>query len=453
MTSRQLIALVVGVAVGTAIAMLVPEAWIVAPPGDPHAGQSDEIWACPMLCVKRTEPGRCPVCGMELERIEDQGDQLILDRVQAKRIGLETAKVERRPLNRHIRTVGAVDYNERHVKRISAWVGGRIDRLYADHTFVDVRAGDHVMQLYSPQLFSAQREHLEAVGQQRQLTRRKLELLGMNAAQIDALESRGTANEQVDINSPISGQVIKLQAAEGQYVEVGDPLYVVADTSTLWLRLDAYEQDLPWIAVGQHVEARLTAMPGHTFPGTVSLVEGIVDSRTRTVKVRLTIDNAAGLLKPGMFAEVTISAALGADGRAVRPSLEGRYHCYMHPDQRSAEPGTCSQCGMRLELDVGAAKHAGNSPPILAVPRSAVLATGERQLVYVEAKSNVFEPRVVRVGTRSGTWLHVLSGLAEGDVVVTHGHFLMDSQMQLTGRPSLLNTTPSAPPAASGHSH
>ncbi len=452
MSGRRWVALVIGVIVGAAIAMALPETWLVANPVHSGAG-SHEIWACPMLCVKRTEPGRCPVCGMDLERIEDHGDALVIDKVQARRIGLETAKVERRRLSRRIRTVGAVDYNERHIKRISAWVAGRIDRLYADHTYVDVRRDDHVMQLYSPELFAAQREHLVAGGGQRTLTRRKLELLGMSADQISALEASGVASERVDINSPISGQVIKLQASEGQYVTVGDPLYTVADISTLWLRLDAYEQDLPWIAVGQQVEARITAVPGRLFPGTVSFVEGVVDQRTRTTKVRLTIDNAAGLLKPGMFADVTIHAGLGSDGRVIEPSLDGRYHCYMHIDQRSAEPGTCSLCGMRLELDVNASDPTATAPGVLAVPHSAVLATGERQLVYVETQPSVFQPRVVQLGARSGAWHHILGGLAAGDVVVTHGHFLMDSQMQLTGRTSLLNPTPSAPEPARVHEH
>lgn len=425
-----------GLAVGVAVALLVPRSWLLAPQ-DEHEHASSEIWACPMLCVKRDGPGTCPVCGMDLEKLEDTGDAVVLSQEQARMIGLETARVERRVLKRRLRTVGIIDYNERHVRTISAWVAGRIDRLYADSTWSDVRKDDHVLQLYSPELFAAQQELL-AGGSTRDAARRKLELMGMSEAQIVGLQAAGKASEWIDILSPISGKVIALKVTEGSYVEKGQPLYTVADFSTFWLRLDAYEQDLSWIAPGQSVEVTLDALPGQTFPGTVSFIEGIVDPRTRTTKVRVTVDNRARLLKPGMYADVAIQATLAEGGRALQPSLDGRYRCYMHPEERSDGPGACPICEMPMEL-ITHEHPRREASPLLAVLRTAVLSTGERHVVYVMTRLNAFELRVIRVGARAGDYVHVLEGLEEGEQVATRGAFLVDSQMQLTGRPSLVN--------------
>ncbi len=446
---RLAIVVFVGLAVGSGATMLVPAAWLLAPPAE-TAGESDEVWACPMLCVKRSKPGKCPVCGMTLERFEDTGRTITLSNEQKAMIGLKTAKVERRVLHRRIRTVGTIDYNERHVKTISAWVGGRIDKLFADHTYVEVRKDDHVMQLYSPQLFAAQREYLSGGGL-KNAARRKLELLGMRPSQLEALDKSGQASEHIEILSPISGKVIALKVTEGTYVKIGTPLYTVADFDNFWLRFDAFEEDLPWIVIGQPVEVGLDALPGKTFEGTVSFIEGIVDPVTHTTKVRVTVNNADGVLKPGMLANVTIATELDSDGNAVRPPLTGRFTCYMHEHIRSDKPGKCPLCGMTLELSTDSGRPADHKGGVIAVPTVAVLGTGERHLVYVMTSNNHFEPREVRVGVRAGPWTHVLAGLEAGDTVATAGAFLLDSQMQLTGKPSLLS--PGGSSVGGGHEH
>ncbi|MFT5430826.1 MAG: Cu(I)/Ag(I) efflux system membrane fusion protein [Myxococcota bacterium] len=437
-----------GIVVGVAGALMVPQQWLIAETDS--ATRSGEIWACPMLCVKLSAPGDCPVCGMTLEKLETGGKQLHMTEDQGRMIGLRTAIIESRLLQRRIRTVGQLDYNERRVRTISAWVAGRIDRLYADHTYAEVRADDHVMLLYSPELYAAQQELL-AGGSLRASARRKLELLGMRSSQIDAVATSGKARESIEIRSPISGRVIDLKVREGQYVKVGTPLYTVADFGSFWLRFHAYEEDLPWVAVGQRVEVSLDARPGQVFEGTVSFIEGIVDTNTRTTQVRVTVDNPGGVLKPGMAANVTIVAGLGTDGGAVRPPLKGRYGCYMHPSVHADRPGECPICDMALELRP---THEGSEAqaPVLAVPRAAVLSTGERHLVYLQAKhgaggDRAFELREVQIGHRAGEYFQVLSGLEAGDVVATDGAMLIDSQMQLTGRPSLFSVGDSAAPA------
>lgn len=427
---------------GVGLVAALPAEWLlVADHGAGH-GVHQEVWACPMLCVKRDGPGLCPVCGMQLELIADGRDGAVLSRRQAGLIGLQTVQAERRPLFRELRTVGTLDFNQRRVKTISAWVAGRIERLYADSTYTEVRQDDHVLRLYSPELYATQRELL--AGGASRVARRKLELLGLRPRQLDELLRTRQASEHVDILSPLSGRITELRVSEGQYVQVGTPLCTVADYSSLWLRFDAYEEDLPWIAVGQAVEVSLDAQPG-SFAGTVSFLEGVVDSVTRTTKVRVTVDNSAGGLLPGMFARVRLRAALGPDGSAQGPSLAGRFVCYMHPEQRADTPGSCPICGMAFELAVARSPVSPEERPAdpgghrwLALPREAVLSTGERHVVYRQASPGRFELRVVEVGVRAGEWLQILGGLQEGDTVVRRGAFLIDSQRQLSGLPSLL---------------
>lgn len=438
-----------GLIIGIVGAMLIPESWIIAPP-DQAAGETGEVWACPMLCVKKDKPGTCPVCGMDLEKLEDTGDAVVVDHEQEAMIGLETATAEQRPLNKTIRTFGEIHYNERRVRTISAWVDGRIERLYADHTYADVRAGDHVLQLYSPGLYSAQ-EELLAGGTTREAARKKLSLLGLSEAQILALEKTGKASEFVDILSPITGKVIDLKVTQGAYVKEGAALYTVADFSSFWLRFDAYEADLPWLALGQHVEISLDAVPGRVFEGSVSFIEGVVQPRTRTTKVRVTVDNADLLLRPGMFANVAVKARIGTDGLVSRPTLAGRYRCYMHPAERSEHPGVCPICGMDLELVTHEHAAAAENPTVLAVPESAILSTGTRHVVYLRTKPGRYELREVRVGVRADGFVHIQNGLEDGDVVATRGNFLLDSQMQLTGKPSLF--VPGGGAGGGGHVH
>ena len=453
---------------GGATFAILPRAWLFieeAPGTHPDVDKPREVWACPMLCVRLDGPGTCPVCGMDLEQLKDTGDVLTLNERERRLIDLQTVPVTRQVLNHSIRTFGQVDFNQRRVERISAWVSGRITRLYADTRHTEVREGDHLFEIYSPELFAAQSEYLAARsaggGLGRRLvasSREKLLLYGLTQAQLTALERSGRPQHKTVVHSPATGRIFEVHLREGDYVKGGTPLYTIADTSTFWLQLDAYEADLVWLAEGQAVEVTLESAPGEVFPGTLEFIEKAVDPVTRTVNVRVVLGNHDDLLKPGMFATVLIHATLGADGRAARPGLAGQYRCYMHPEVHLDAPGDCPICGMAVDL-LGPSKGPSASaaqPRILAVARSAVLDTGKRQLVYVmvsppqwekrgekwvEIAPAEFEARQVQLGARAGDWVAVVSGLREGERVVTRGNFLIDSQMELLGKPSLLHAT------------
>lgn len=461
---------VVGFLAGMAVFGLMPSSWLFISEEEHahHGGEKEnEVWACPMLCVKLDGPGTCPVCGMDLEKLEDTGDALVLNERERRLIHLETSPVERQVLSRELRSFGKLTFNQRRVERISAWVPGRITRLFADTLYTDVRVGDHLFEIYSPELFAAQTEYLAArrrgSGGLEASAREKLLLFGLSEAQIAELDASGEAHHTTIINAPASGTIFELARREGDYVKEGTPIYTIADYSTLWLLFDAYESDLPWIAQGQAVDVTLDAWPGRVFEGTVEFIEKAVDERSRTVKVRVVLDNPNWALKPGMFANVRIHATLGADGRALKPGLEGRYTCYMHPEVRLDQPGKCPICGMPVELHADSGEDAvpQGPPKLLSIPRSAVLDTGERQLVYVmttppqweqrgedwvEIAGAEYEARAVKLGPRAGEHVAVVQGLKEGERVVTRGNFLIDSQLELLGKPSLLHPEGSAAP-------
>jgi Cu(I)/Ag(I) efflux system membrane fusion protein len=346
---------------------------------------------------------------------------------------------------------------------------GRITRLFADTTFTEVRAGDHLFEIYSPQLLEVQNDYLTAVknrsrgGFEKQLyesTRKKLLLYGLRPSQLRAIEAAGKPSDLIIIRAPKSGTIFERHLSEGDYVKEGSPLYTIADYSTLWLFFDAYETDLPWIAVGQKVTLTLDAQPGRVYAGLVEFINPVVDEQTRTTKVRVVLDNPSLTLKAGMFANVEIVAQLAADGTAAAPTLAGRYGCYMHPEVHLDSPGRCPICGMRVELRASDDdEQANEARPVLTIPRSAVLDTGARQLVYVmsqppkwekhgedwvEVAAAEFESREVTLGAYAGQDVMVGDGLREGEIVVTRGNFLIDSQMELLGKPSLLHAEGSA---------
>lgn len=462
-----------GLALGLGVFAVLPRAWLFVDAPVHAAGEAEapkEVWACPMMCVRLEGPGECPVCGMDLELIRDTGDAVELDERERRMIDLQTTPAARRVLTHELRATGEVTLDQRRVARITAWVPGRITRLFADTQWTEVRKGDHLFELYSPELLAAQAEYLAAWrsaqsgGYGRDVlrsSRDKLLLYGLLDGQIDALEQAGRPSERVVIHAPSSGTIVELLPREGDWLMEGGALYTIADYDLLWLLFDATERDLPWIAPGQDVEVSLAAWPGRVFTGAVEFVHAAVDSTTRTTKVRVVLDNRDRLLKPGMWGDVTIRAALGADGGAVKPP-GGRWTCYMHPEVRNDAPGKCPVCGMPLEERP--ADGESEAPALVAVPATAVLRTGERALVYVmtrpprwekgggewvEVEPAAFMGREVRIGPRAGEWLPVLEGLEEGERVVTRGAFLIDSQMELLGKVSLLH--PEGGASASGH--
>jgi Cu(I)/Ag(I) efflux system membrane fusion protein len=257
------------------------------------AKQQTQLWTCSMHPqIKLPKPGKCPICGMDLIPVEagdDEGEgmrELSVSEHSAKLMEIETVPVERKFVSAEIRMVGKVDYDETRVSYITAWVPGRLDRLFVDYTGVPVRRGDHMVYLYSPELLIAQEELLQAIEAVKKLgasdvsiiretskatvtaVREKLRLWGLTSKQIAKIEKRGKASDHMTIYSPSSGIVIHKNAQEGMYVNTGTKIYTIADLSQVWVRLDAYESDLIWLRYGHHVEFTTESYPGEVFKGT-----------------------------------------------------------------------------------------------------------------------------------------------------------------------------------------
>lgn len=377
-----------------------------------------ELWTCSMHPqIRQPKPGLCPICDMDLIPVETDSAmemeprQLTLSPAARALAEIVVAPVERRFVPVELRMVGKVQFDETRLAYIAPRVPGRIDRLYANYTGMAVKSGDPLADLYSPDLVSAQQELLQALKAPSGVAlldavRERLRLWGLTAEQIAGIERSGEVRDHVTFYSPIGGVVVEKEAREGQYVETGTRLFTVADLTQVWVQLDAYESDLSWVRDGQAVEFEAEAYPGETFGGTVVFIDPVLDPMTRTVKVRVNVPNEDGRLKPGMFVRAILHAGLTETG----------------------------------------------NPPLI-IPASAPLFTGKRAVVYVAlpGEEGAYEGRDVVLGPRAGDFYLVREGLEEGEQVVVHGAFKLDSSLQIQGKPSMMNPEGGAMPA--GHQH
>jgi len=420
----------------------------------------EQIWTCSMHPqIRQPKPGKCPICFMDLVPVESSAEeelgprQLKLTPTAMKLAEVQTAPVERRFAAAEIRMKGKVVYDETQLRNITARVPGRIDRMYVDYTGIQVRNGDHLVSLYSPELITAQQELLQSLsgykkfGSGRSLAaaaRDKLGLWGLTKEQIKAIEKRGKPLDHLTIYSPMKGIVIHKQAVEGMYVKTGSPFYTIADLSRVWVKLDAYESDLSWIRYGQTVEFETEAYPGETFAGKIAFIDPVLNAKTRTVKVRLNVPNPEYKLKPEMFVRAVVRSKLSVSGKVMDPELAGKWISPMHPEIVKDGPGTCDVCGMPLvkaeDLGFIAVSTANREAP-LVVPASAPLITGKRAVVYiaVAGKEGVFEGREIVLGPRAGDYYLVKEGLQKGDKVVVNGAFKIDSDLQIQAKPSMMS--------------
>jgi membrane fusion protein, copper/silver efflux system len=479
--SGRLAAVLIPVAViGVLIGVVVFVSWRTSS----NAGNSEDTWTCSMHPqVRLPKPGPCPICGMKLIPLS----QLKTEQARTvQRANVETEAVSYRELFKEIRTVGKLDYNERRVKDITARIAGRVDRVHADFTGIDVKQNDHLVDIYSPTLVTAQAEFLRAldandasIGDRRfaksqlEASRTKLQLLGVLPQQIAELEKNRKEHTHLTVFAPIGGTIIQKSVREGMYVQEGESLYRIAELDPIWLYLDIYESDLGWVRHGQNVEVTVEAYPGEMFAGTVVFIEPFLDDQTRTVKVRANLKNADRRLKPAMYASARIRVRLRADGTPEPTGLEGKFLCPMHPEVIRDDPGKCPICEMDLErvpaapLVAGKVTHEGHGEMALQAPlgqalairASAVLDTGRRQITYRKNQQGAFELVDVKLGARADakdeqgravSYFPVLSGVHPGDEVVIRGGFMLDSQRQIEGMPSLLYA--SGQSAASLHS-
>ena len=353
------------------------------------------IYTCGMHPqVVQDTPGNCPICGMKLtqNKVGAAASQAIaVDPVTTQNMGIRTALVTRGPLRRTIRTVGAIDYNETAMEDVTTKFKGWIERLYVDATGQQVHRGDPLFEIYSPELYSAQREYLLAIepgtnspdgASLKGSALNKLRFLDISAGQIAELERTGQPTKTLRILAPMDGFVLEKMVVQGQMVDPGMKIYRLADLGLVWVQAQIYEQDLAYLKLGQEATVTLSYLPDREFRGRVTYIYPNVDEKTRTARVRMEFHNPGYFLKPGMFATVQVAS----------------------------------------ELD----------PSVLLVPDMAILRSGEKNTVFVALEAGKFEPRAITLGPQAENGMYqVLSGLKDGEQIVTSGQFMLDSESQL----------------------
>ena len=446
------------------------------------AADSGTEYYCPMH-PKVIRPGlepngavpNCPICGMPLSK-RKKGEtpalpEGVLTRVQLspERIqlaGVKTSPVSYMPLSQEVRTVGYVQYDESRLSEIVTRVGGYLEKLFINKTYAQVEAGQPLAEIYSPDLYSSIQELLLAKKHGADdlvaSARQRLKLLGIDDTGIDEAIAAGEGGARLVIRSPQAGQVIQKNVVEGASVEPGTVLFQVADLATVWIEADVYERDLPFLHVDQEIESTVEALPGRTFSGRIALIYPQLDTETRTNRVRITIDNAEMILRPGMFATVGVRTPI-SETEPFKTQIAQRQQPPESADEATlvAFQQTCPVTGKPLgsmgdPIKVTAGDrtaylccagceeefHANpdaffaklDAPPadaVLSVPEQAVIDTGRHSVVYVEREPGLFEGVEVTLGPRTGGYYPVISGLALGDRVAAAGSFLLDAETRL----------------------
>lgn len=391
--------------------------------GSSHDLVQDEsgVWTCSMHPqIRQDKPGKCPICGMDLIPLKKNvasGSDDAIDpnaiRMSEEAMALadvQTTRVSRSNPVKQVRLYGKIIPDERSLQSQTAYVGGRIERLNIEFTGETVRAGQTLATLYSPELFTAQQELLEAIHMQQpalvQAAREKLRLWNLTDAQIDAIRDSGQASPMVEIKSNTSGIVIAKRINQGDYVSQGSVLFDIANLSRVWAVFDAFEADLPFLTKGDLVEFTLSAFPGKKFSGRISFIDPIINATTRTARVRVDVANSAQEMKPEMYATARVSAPLKG-----------------YKDQ-------------------------------IIVPQTAILWTGKRAVVYVRQLGTdipTFLMREITLGPSLGGAYEVLDGLSDGEEIVTNGVFSIDASAQLEGKRSMMNENGSGTAPMVGH--
>lgn len=439
--------------------------------------QSEQWYTCSMHPeVRMPSPDdKCPICFMDLIPVASSpgagglpAGTIELSPEAAALIAVETVPVTRRTLTHRVRMVGEVAYDETRLSYLTAYAAGRLDRMYVDYTGVIVREGDHLAEIYSPDLLVAREELVEARRAFDRLdsensaiardttravldsARERLRLLGLTPEQVAAAEAGRVTEDQnadhVTLYAPAGGVVIEKHAKPGSYVNEGDRLYTIADLSRVWVMLEAYESDLPWLRYGQEVEFTVAGMGDEIFTGRIAFLDPMLNPQTRTLGVRVNVDNADGRMRPGVFVRAGVLSKVAEAGRVMDPELAGKWISPMHPEVIRDAPGECSVCGMDLvpAETLGYESNEAITAPLI-VPDSAVLRTGTRGVVYVQTQTEPnprFEGRTVELGPSGEGFVIVREGLAEGDLVVTRGNFQIDSALQIQAQPSMMNPAP-----------
>ncbi len=401
------------------------------------AAQGKQLYTCPMHpFIIKDKPGTCPICAMELVKKVDGAagntpqtpeqkqqaemlGQVSLSTTQRVMANVATIESKLQTLNKEINAVGIVQFDQSRQAKVTAWISGRIDKLHVSTVGSFVSKDKPVAEVYSPDLLATQQEYLLAVKSRDQLknspipsiaqngeglvasAKQRLMLFGVKDSQIIELEKAGKPNIRLPIYTPLSGVVIEKMVQQGQYVNTGEVLFNIADLSRVWVDIEIFDNEVPYVRIGQQVEIRSAVEHSMKFNGKISYVYPFHDPKTHTVKARVEMPNPKQLLKPDMFVNAII----------------------------------------RVPLTKG-----------IVVPVTAVIDTGKRQVVWVETAAGVFEPREVQIGERSDELIQIISGLKAGEKVAVSGAYLIDSESQLKGGGGVDHSqhTGGAKPAAEG---
>jgi membrane fusion protein, copper/silver efflux system len=367
--------------------------------------QSDQIshYTCSMHpTVRKQGPGSCPICNMDLvpvTREQAATGEVVIAPEQQQLLGVRSSLVETRPVESEVRAVGRVAFDETRFEDVTVKYGGYIGRLHVEETGQPVRKGQTLFTLYSPELYTAQQEYLIALASQRaarktsapdradylvQAARQKLRLWDLSESQVKALASSGKPAREVAVPSPASGYVVEKDVVEGSAVQPGMRLFRIAALDRVWVEAEVYESELPRVRIGQRATVTLPYLPGQAIQGQVRRILPALTPESRTGRVRIEIANRSGaggpMLRPDMYADVVLKT---------------------------------------------------HERETLMVPESAVLFTGARRLVFLDLGEGRFRPKEVRLGARSGDFYEVISGVQQGDRVVTAGNFLVDAEARL----------------------
>ncbi|GAB4512600.1 MAG: hypothetical protein Tsb004_18690 [Allomuricauda sp.] len=373
-----------------------------------HSTEAEgQMWTCSMHPqIMQPEPGDCPICGMDLIPAESGADGLAMNEIKMTKNAMALADIQTSIVGNAsvddenmISLSGKIKMNEEENAVQASYFDGRIERLNVNFEGQEVQKGQLLATIYAPNLIAAQQELITAASLKEsqpslyKAVRNKLKLWKLSEAQINSIEESGKVKENFPIYATVSGTVSEKMAAEGDYVKQGQPIVKVSNLNSVWAEFDAYENQISEFKKGQKISVTTNAYPNKEFDATVSFIDPVLNTQTRTVTVRANLKNSDGMLKPGMF---------------VTGKVEGT---------------------------------TVNTESNLTIPASAVMWTGERSLVYIKTNANepVFEMREVTLGNRNGDMFTVTSGLKNGDEIVTNGTFTVDAAAQLQGKKSMMN--------------
>ncbi len=373
----------------------------------------EEIWTCSMHPqIRRNEPGSCPICGMDLIPLETESEGSDPNSYQMsenamKLANITTLVVGSSDAKKEIRLNGKVQVDERHAYSQSTHIPGRIEQITVNFTGEKVGRGQTLATVYSPELVTAQEELLQAASIKEsqpelfEASQEKLRNWKIGQAQIDQILTNGKAIQRFSIRADVNGVVTKKMVELGDYVERGMPIYEISDLSKVWVLFDLYESELAWIKEGSEIEYTVNSLPGETFTGKISFIDPLINSQTRVASARVEVSNKDGRLKPEMFVSGIVKNRIGkVDSKEI------------------------------------------------VIPKSAVLWTGKRSVVYTKEGSG-FKMRQITLGPALGDSYIVKDGLEIGEEIVSNGTFTVDAAVQLSGRPSMMN--PEGGAVATGH--